>query len=839
MAKDKSKDTNPKEEKQLLIVPPPANHPYTINIDDEMKNSFLDYAMSVIVARALPDVRDGLKPVHRRALYAMYELSNSYNKPFKKSARVVGDIIGKYHPHGDSAVYLTIVRMAQDFSMRYPTVDGQGNFGSIDGDNPAHMRYTEVRMAKITEEILSDLDKETVDFTPNYDGSLTEPSVFPSKIPNLLMNGSSGIAVGMSTNIPPHNLSEVLTACIEVIDHPDVTPLELMKIIPGPDFPTAGFIYGKAGLKPAYTEGRGIIQLRAKAKIEERKKGDKERIVITQLPYQVNKAKLIEGVAHLVRDKKIYGLSDIRDESDRKGMRIVFEVKKGAPSAAILNRLFKLTQMQTSFGIIMLALDNNVPKVLNIKESLQLFINHRKEVVTRRTAFELRRAEARAHILEGLKKAIENLDKIIALIKKAKDPHVAKTDLITSFKFSEIQAQAILDLKLQRLTGLEREKIIQEHIDLLKLIKELKEILGDEKLVFKIIRDELKELLEKYGDKRRTKIITKAEEVTVEDLIAKESVVITLTQSGYIKRHPLEAYKAQGRGGKGVKGMGTRDEDFVSHLFTATTHSYILCFTNIGKLYWLRVHEIPETTSRASKGKAIVNLLRLGHGEKLCSILPVDKFEEGKYIMMATRTGTIKKTELMEFSNIRVGGIKAIKVEEGDVLIGVDVTDGAQDIFLSTAEGQSIRFSETQIRSMGRISKGVRGIRLGKNDAVVGMEVINPKIKNQRILTVTEKGYGKRTDSDEYKSQSRGGKGIITIKTSDRNGKVVGILRADDGHDVLIITDHGQVIRMEAKGISVIGRNTQGVRLIRLNDKEKVVAVSPVVKEEEEEKLIE
>ncbi|MBI3017355.1 MAG: DNA gyrase subunit A [Deltaproteobacteria bacterium] len=824
----------PKEIKFPALPPAPPGS--FVVIDEEMKNSYLDYAMSVIVGRALPDARDGLKPVHRRSLYAMYDLSNFHNKPFKKSARVVGDIIGKYHPHGDAAVYGTIVRMAQDFSLRYPLIDGQGNFGSIDGDNAAHMRYTEVRMAKIAEELLGDLEKETVDYGPNYDGSLKEPLVFPSKIPNLLINGSSGIAVGMATNIPPHNLTEVIQGCLTLIDNPNASLEELVKIIPGPDFPTAGFIYGKAGLKEAYTQGRGVIQMRAKAEVEESKKGDRQSIIVTELPYLVNKAKLIESVADLVRNKKIEAISDLRDESDRKGMRIVFELKRGTVAGVVLNQLFKMTQLQSSFGIIMLALDNYVPKVLNLKEMLQLFIAHRKEVVVRRTAFDLRKAQERVHVLEGLKVAVENIDEIVALIKKSKEPETAKQGLMKTYQLSEIQAQAILDLKLQRLTGLEREKIIQEHKDVLKLIKELKDILAEDKLVFGIIKKELEEITKNYGDKRKTKIIARAEEVTIEDLIEKEDVVVTITHSGYVKRLPVDAYRAQRRGGKGVKGMETREEDFVENLFTATTHSYILCFTSLGKLYWLRVHEIPEA-GRAAKGKAIVNLLNLAQNEKVRAILPIEKFEEGKFIIMATRNGVMKKTELMEYSNIRAGGIRAITVDEGDVLISVELTDGKQDIFLSTADGQSIRFAEAQVRSVGRIARGVKGITLGKGDQVVGMEVIAPQSK-ANILTVTENGYGKRTDADEYRSQSRGGKGIITIKTTDRNGRVVGMIEAPDESDVMIITDQGQVIRMQAKGISVIGRNTQGVRLINLSEGERVVAVAPVVEKDDEDEEI-
>ncbi len=826
------KEEQKKDKEEQGASQPPAGIPF-VSIDEEMKTSYLDYAMSVIVGRALPDVRDGLKPVHRRALYAMHDLNNYYDKPYKKSARVVGDIIGKYHPHGDAAVYSTIVRLAQDFSMRYPLVDGQGNFGSVDGDNAAHMRYTEIRMAAITSELLEDIDKETVDFVPNYDGSLTEPTVLPAKIPALLINGSSGIAVGMATNVPPHNLTEVVKGCITLIDNPDVTIDELIKIIPGPDFPTAGFIYGKGGLKEAYREGRGIIQLRAKAEIEPLKKGDREAIIVSELPYQVNKARLIESISNLVRDRKIDGISDIRDESNRDGMRIVLELRKGTIGGVILNRLYKLTQMQDSFGIIMLALDNYVPKILNLKQILQLFINHRKEVVTRRSNFELKRAEERAHVLEGLKTAIENIDEIVSLIKKAKEPGAAKEGLMKKFELSEIQAQAVLDLKLQRLTGLEREKIIKEYQETLNRIKELKAILASEKLVFNILKKELEEILKKYGDERRTKIIARAEEETIEDLIAKEDVIVTVTHSGYIKRHPLDAYRAQKRGGKGVRGMGTKEEDFVINLFAATTHSHILCFTNIGKLYWLRVHQVPES-SRAGRGKAIVNLLNLASHEKVRAILPVEKFEEGKFVVMVTRNGTIKKTGLEEFSNPRPGGIKAINIRDGDVLVGAALTDGKQDIFLSTTSGLSIRFNEDHVRSMGRIASGVRGIRLTKDDQVVGMEVIDPKEKGTKILTVTDKGYGKRTDADEYRAQSRGGKGIITIKTTDKNGSVIGITKANDEADIMIITDRGQVIRMMAKGISVLGRNTQGVRLIRVEESEKVVAVEPVLESGED-----
>ena len=830
MEEQEGKKSKKKGAEQIPLTPSSSHVPF-VNIDEEMRSAYLDYAMSVIVGRALPDVRDGLKPVHRRALYAMYELNTFYNKPFKKSARVVGDIIGKYHPHGDVAVYNTIVRLAQDFAMLYPLVQGQGNFGSVDGDNAAHMRYTEIRMSQIAEEMLADLDKETVDFGPNYDGSLKEPLLLPARIPNLLINGSSGIAVGMSTNVPPHNLSEVLAGCVAIIDNPDITIEELIKIIPGPDFPTAGFIYGKSGLKDAYMTGRGIIQLRAKAEIEPVKNGDRERIVVYELPYQVNKASLVEKISELVRNKKIEGISDIRDESNRQGMRVVLDLRKGTISGVVLNRLYKLTQLQESFGIIMLALDNNMPKLLNLKELLHLFVQHRKEVVTRRSAYGLKKAEARIHILLGLKTAIENIDAVIALIKQSKEPSLAKEGLIKKFKLTDIQAQAILDLKLQRLTGLERDKIIQEYKDTLALIKEFQEILASEKLIYGIVKKELKDLLTNYGDQRRTKIVARTEEVTIESLIAKEEVVVTVSHTGYIKRNPLTIYRAQKRGGKGVKGMGTREEDFVVNLFSTTTHSQILCFTNMGKLYWLMVHQIPEA-SRAARGKAIVNLLNLGATEKVKAILPVDKFEEGKFVVMATRNGTIKKTDLKEYSNPRPGGIRAINIVEGDVLIGAELTDGKQDIFLSTALGQSIRFNESHARPMGRIAKGVRGMRLGKDDHVVGMEVLEPK-KKMEILTVTQNGFGKRTDADEYRSQSRGGKGIITIKTTERNGPVVGITRAPDDNDMMVITDKGQVIRMSSRDISVIGRNTQGVRLIRLGKDEKVVAVAPIVESDE------
>ena len=806
---------------------PPASNVLLVNIDDEMKSCYLDYAMSVIVGRALPDVRDGLKPVHRRSLYAMYDLSNFHNKPFKKSARVVGDIIGKYHPHGDAPVYGTIVRMAQDFSLRYPLIEGQGNFGSIDGDNAAHMRYTEVRMAKVAEELLADLEKETVDFGPNYDGSLKEPLVFPSKIPNLLINGSSGIAVGMATNIPPHNLSEVVQGCIALIDHPETSVEELIKIIPGPDFPTYGFIYGKKGLKEAYTEGRGIIQMRAKAEIEEQKRGDRESIIVTELPYLVNKAKLIESVADFVRNRKIEDISDIRDESDRKGMRIVFDLKRGAVAGVVLNKLFQMTQMQSSFGIIMLALDNYVPKVLNIKEMLQLFVSHRKEVVTRRTAFDLKKAQEKLHVLEGLKIAVENIDEVIALIKKSKEPQVAKEALIKKFELSEIQAQAILDLKLQRLTGLERDKIIQEHKDTVKFIKELKDILADEKLIFKIIKTELEEIIKNYGDKRRTKIIARAEEVTVEDLIAKEDVIVTVTHSGYVKRLPQEAYRTQKRGGKGVKGMGTREEDFVEQLFIGSTHDYMLFFSNLGRLYWLKTYQLPEA-GRAAKGKALINLLQLSEGERITTALPVRDFKEG-FLVMFTKNGTVKKTALEEYSNPRGKGIIAVTIEEGDELIAVKKTDGKSDLIIGTKSGLSIRFNEEDVREMGRTAKGVIGMRLAKGDEVVSAEVAEERTA---LLTVTEKGLGKRTKIEDYRVQGRGGKGVISIKVIEKGGKGVGLMQVSDEDEIVMITNSGKIIRTTANNISLLGRNTQGVKLMDVDAEDKIVSISKVVEKD-------
>lgn len=831
-----------------------------VYIEDEMKTAYLDYAMSVIVGRALPDVRDGLKPVHRRILFAMHDLGNAYNKPYKKSARVVGDVIGKYHPHGDTAVYDAIVRMAQDFSLRYPLVDGQGNFGSIDGDSAAAMRYTEIRMERLTSEMLEDLEKETVEFTANYDGSLHEPSVLPAKVPALLVNGSSGIAVGMATNIPPHNLTEVVTAVIAMIDNPDIAVDELINIIPGPDFPTAGFIHGREGIRSAYETGRGIVKMRARVLIEKQKRTERESIIVTELPYQVNKARLIEKIADLVRDKKIEGISDLRDESDRDGMRVVIELKRDEVAQVIINSLYKNTQMQQSFGINTVAIVNGQPKLLTLRELLYHFIAHRKEVVTRRTIFELKKAEARAHILEGLAVALANIDKIIALIKTSPNPAEALVRLVSEkweaapvqamllkagldqkaissrfaggvYSLSETQAKAILEMKLHRLTGLEQEKIQNDLEEILERIAYLNTILADETVLMGVIRGELEEIMTRFGDERRTEIIEHSSDLTLEDLIVDEDMVVTISHTGYIKRNPTVLYRSQRRGGKGKTGMSTKEEDFVEHLFIASAHSYILFFTDAGKVYWLKVHEVPQA-GRAARGKAIVNLLSLSNDENITSFLPVKSFEDGKYIIMATKRGVVKKTELMAYSHPRVGGIIAIKLDDGDSLVSTRLTDGSKDIFLGTSEGQSIRFNEEQARSLGRASRGVRGISLSSGDQLVGMEIVG---EVSTILTITENGFGKRTATSEYRGQSRGGKGVITIKTSDRNGRVVGSLQVTDDDDVMMITDRGKIIRMAVKGISVIGRNTQGVKLIGMASQERVVGVAKLAEKEDED----
>jgi len=810
----------------------PFERPVPVDIEEEMKRSYLDYAMSVIVGRALPDVRDGLKPVHRRVLYGMWEAGNTSTKPYKKSARIVGDVMGKYHPHGDSAIYDTVVRMAQPFSMRYTLVDGQGNFGSIDGDNPAAMRYTEVRLTKLAEEMLSgDIDKETVDWVPNYDGQEMEPAVLPAKVPNLLVNGAGGIAVGMATNIPPHNLGEVVTALEMLIDERD-TPVErLMKAIPGPDFPTAGFIHGLEGIRQAYTTGRGIIQMRARAGIETTRRGEKQSIVVTELPYQVNKARLLEKIADLVRDKKIEGISDLRDESDRDGIRIVMEVKKSEVPEILLNQLYKLTPMQSTFGIILLAIVDGQPKVLNLKEMLLHFLDHRKTVVIRRTRYDLRKAEERAHIVEGLLKALDILDEVITTIRQSASPPEARERLIENFGFSGVQADAILDMRLQRLTGLERQKLMDEYKDLLELIQRLRAILGSEKLLLEEIRGELEALKEKYGDPRRTEIIPETHEITIEDMIADEDMVITVSKSGYVKRSPLSLYRAQNRGGKGRSGMKMRDDDFVEHLFVASAHSYLLVFTEqSGRVYWLKVHEIPQA-GPAAKGKAIVNLLQLSGEERLASTVAVRDFPEDRYLVFATERGKIKKTALSEYGHPRAGGIIAINIEKGDRLLDVAITDGTKDLFLATEAGKSIRFPESDTRPMGRATAGVRGIRLKKGDRVVAMAVLE---EDGSILTAADAGIGKRTPVGEYRVQGRGGQGIINLKVTKKTGKVIDVRLVVPGDQVLFITQEGMIIRTGIEGIREIGRSTQGVKLISLDEGDRLVALAKVVEREED-----
>ena len=804
-----------------------------VKLEDQMQKSYMDYAMSVIIGRALPDVRDGLKPVHRRVLYAMNDLGNDWNKPPKKSARIVGDVIGKYHPHGESAVYDALVRMAQDFSLRYPLIQGQGNFGSVDGDPPAAMRYTEVRMSRLGGELLADIEKETVDFIPTYDGSLNEPVILPARFPNLLVNGSSGIAVGMATNIPPHNLNEVIDATIAAIQDPEIAIEKIIQILPGPDFPTAGFILGRSGIREAYQNGKGTIQLRARALVERQKRTERESIIVTEIPYQVNKAKLLEKIAELVQDKRIEGISDLRDESDREGMRMVIELKRDAIAQVVLNQLFKHTQMQITFGIILLGILHGQPVVLNIKELIQEFINHRKEMVTRRTQFELRKAEATAHILEGLKIALDNLDRIIALIRASRTPKDAKEGLMAKFSLSEIQAQAILDMRLQRLTNLEREKINEEYKALIQLIARLREILSNERLLLNGIIEELKEIKERYGDERRTEIIEEAQDLQLEDLIAEEDMVVTISHTGYIKRNAISLYRSQRRGGRGKTGMTTKEEDFVEHLFIASTHSYLLFFTDAGKVYWLKVHEVPQG-GRMSRGKAIVNLLNLSGGEKITGILPVRNFEEGKNILMATKQGVIKKTDLMAYSNPRTGGIIALTLDPGDELISACLTDGTKEVLLSTRDGKAIRFNEEDARALGRTARGVRGITLEEGDGLVAMDIVSPQNQEASILSVTENGYGKKTAIAEYPLQGRGGKGVITIKTSARNGKMLGVQQITEQDDVMLITDKGKIIRLRGSEISVIGRNTQGVKLIGLEPGEKVMALARLAEKDEE-----
>ena len=788
-----------------------------VPIEEEMRKSYLDYAMSVIVGRALPDIRDGLKPVHRRVLFAMHELGLNWNRAYKKSARVVGEVLGKYHPHGDAPVYEALVRMVQEFSLRYPLVDAQGNFGSIDGDPPAAMRYTETRLAKIAHELLADIDKETVDFTPNFDESLQEPVVLPTKVPNLLVNGSSGIAVGMATNIPPHNLREVVDGLVRMIDDPEVSIDELIKLIPGPDFPTRGYIYGRGGIREAYTTGRGIITLRAKAHVE-KMRGGREAIIVTELPYQVNKASLMEKIGELVRDKRIEGISERRDESSREGIRIVLELGRGEMAQIVINQLYKHTQMQTTFGVIMLALVGRRPQVVNLKQMLQEFIAFRREVVTRRTQYDLARAEERAHILEGLRKAVDQLDLVIRLIRQAESPDAAKDALMRQLELSEIQAKAILDMRLQRLTQLERHKIVEEHEQTLALIADLKGILASESRLLGIIKDELAALREEFGDERRTEILAETTDLTIEDLLADEDMVVTITRSGYIKRTHVEAYRSQKRGGKGVTGMETKEEDIVEDLFVASTHSFLLFFTNKGKVHWLKVHEIPEG-GRQAKGKAMANVLSLAENERVATCVPVRDFESGGYVLFATKQGKVKKTELSAFSHPRAGGIQAITLEDGDEVMGARRTDGQREVLLSTKQGMIIRFPEDEVRPMGRTAAGVRGIDVDEGDQVIAAETLKEGVT---ILTVTERGYGKRTPLDEYRLQGRAGKGIIDIKTAGRNGTVVGMLQVREGDDILVVTTKGKIIRVHADEVTSQGRNTMGVRIIDLDADDQV-----------------
>ena len=824
-----------------------------INIEEEMKQSYLDYAMSVIVGRALPDVRDGLKPVHRRVLFAMRELGNDFNKPYKKSARVVGDVIGKYHPHGDTAVYDTIVRMAQPFSLRYMLVDGQGNFGSVDGDSPAAMRYTEVRMAKIAHELLADIDRETVDFVANYDESEHEPEILPARLPNLLINGSAGIAVGMATNIPPHNLTEVVNACLAVIEKEDISIQELMHIVPGPDFPTAGIINGARGIAEAYATGRGRIYVRARTHVEERAK-DKESIIVTELPYQVNKARLLEKIAELVKDKKLDGITGLRDESDKDGMRMVIELRRGEVADVMLNNLYQHTQMQNVFGINMVALVDNQPRLLNLKQILDAFIRHRREIVTRRTVYDLRKAREKAHIREGLAVALENIDPIIALIKAAKNPAEAKEKLISTawqpgvvikmlertgsessrpdglsadfglvegkYHLSDAQAQAILDMRLHRLTGLEQDKIINEFEELLKLIAELLEILGSADRLMEVIKEELNEIKDQYGDERRTEIISSQEDLTIEDLITEEDVVVTLSHEGYAKSQPITTYSAQRRGGKGKAATSVKDEDFVDKLFVASTHDTILCFSSKGKVYWLKVFEVPQA-GRTARGRPIVNLLPLESGERINAILPIRAYEEDKFIFFATANGTVKKTPLKDFSRQRASGIIAVELREDDQLVGVELTDGQQDVLLCSSSGKAICFNESDVRAMGRSAVGVRGIKLKEDQKVISLIIA----KGGSVLTATEHGYGKRTAMDDYPRHGRGGQGVISIKTTDRNGTVTGAELVQDDDEIMLITSGGTLVRTKVEEVSVMGRNTQGVRLIRLNEDEQLTGI--------------
>ncbi len=802
-----------------------------INLEDEMRRSYLDYAMSVIVGRALPDVRDGFKPVHRRVLFAMHEAGNTHDKPYKKAARIVGDVMGKFHPHGDSAIYDAIVRLAQDFSMRYPLVDGQGNFGSIDGDAAAAMRYTEVRMARLAHEMLADIEKETVDFTPNYDGQLQEPVVLPTRFPNLLVNGSSGIAVGMATNIPPHNVNEIIDALIAQIDKPEIGIDELMQHVKGPDFPTSGYICGREGIVQAYRTGRGSIVMRARATVEEGGKRGKDHIVITEIPYQVNKTRLIEQIAALVNDKRIDGITDIRDESDRDGIRVVIDLRRDAVPRVILNALYKHTQMQESFGAIFLAIVRNRPQVLNLKQMLTYFIDHRREVIIRRTQFELARAEERAHLLEGLKVAIDNLDEMVSLIRAARAADEARQAMRLRFRLSEVQAQAILDMKLQRLTGLERQKIVDDYTETLKQIARYREILGNERLVYGIMIEELREIKKVFGDARRTEIVPAAGDILLEDMIAEEEMVITVSHAGYMKRNPLSTYRSQRRGGKGKIGMTTREEDFVEDLFVASTHASILIFTTKGRVHWLKVHEIPQIGA-AGKGKNIINFVSLAPEEKVAAMLATKEFSEDKSIVFCTRKGIVKKTPLSAYGNPRAGGIIATGIDEGDELLSAKLTDGKQELFMATSLGQAIRYPEDDVRPMGRGARGVIGMRLEGEDAVVEMDCLKPE--GGTILTVTGKGYAKRTEVAEYRLQGRGGSGIINLKVTDKTGPVVQVMQVADNNQVVVITSYGKIIRTGVRHISLLGRPTQGVRLIHLDEGDSVVAVARVAEGEEE-----
>lgn len=832
-----------------------------VNIEDEMKQSYMDYAMSVIIGRALPDVRDGLKPVHRRVLYAMNEMGNDYNKPYKKSARVVGDVIGKYHPHGDTAVYDTIVRMAQPFSLRYVLVDGQGNFGSIDGDAPAAMRYTEVRMARIAHELLEDLDKDTVDFIPNYDGNEQEPTVLPAQIPNLLINGSSGIAVGMATNIPPHNITEVINATIALIENPEIQTGELIQHLPGPDFPTAGIVNGARGINEAYLTGRGRIYIRARTRIETNEKHGSQTIVVTELPYQVNKARLIEKIAELVKDKKISGIKQdgLRDESDKDGMRLVMELKKGEVAEVLLNNLYQFTQMQSVFGINLVALENGQPRLLNLKQILEAFVRHRREIVTRRTLFELKKARSRSHILEGLAVALVNIDEIIELIKASTNPVEAREKLLVpmwspgmvtsmlesagasssrpediseeyglqddGYRLSPTQAQAILDLKLQKLTGLEQEKIINEYAELLNTIEDLLDILSRPERLMNVIKDELTGIRDRYGDERKTEIIDDHVDLDMEDLITEEDVVVTLSHAGYAKSQPVNTYRSQRRGGKGKTATRMKDEDFVDKLFIASTHDMVLCFSSKGKVYWLKVYQIPQA-GRTARGKPIVNLLPLDEDERINAVLPVREFTEDNFLFMATQDGTVKKCKLSDFSRPRPSGIRAIELVNGNQLIGVEITDGKHDVMLFSDTGKAVRFNESDVRTMGRTARGVRGIRLGKNQSVISLIIIE---KGSAVLTATENGYGKRTSIEDYAAKGRGGIGVISIQTSERNGKVIGAVAVDDEDEIMLISNQGKLIRTPANDVSIMGRNTQGVRLVSLAENEKLASIERII----------